>query len=217
MLAARPDGVLVKPDEPLLPLDDVYVAEASGRKSPMIAWTHSDHGSLRTAYVFAYYRQKDDFETGFTPTTFGLTGEVCVLNVRSGDARFQSARKRADIALEPEGTAYYLVAPVGKSGLAFFGDEGKFVSNGRQRIAALDDAPGQLTVTVTFAAGEKFVRLFGYAKKAPKIVARTGSAGTLLFDSKTGRFSADVMPATKVTNVGSDPIQTAIVTFQTFF
>jgi hypothetical protein len=217
MLAARPDGVLVKPDEPLLPLDDVYVAEASGRKSPMIAWTHSDHGSLRTAYVFAYYRQKDDFETGFTPTTFGLTGEVCVLNVRSGDARFQSARKRADIALEPEGTAYYLVAPVGKSGLAFFGDEGKFVSNGRQRIAALDDAPGQLTVTVTFAAGEKFVRLFGYAKNAPKIVARTGSAGTLLFDSKTGRFSSDVMPATKVTNVGSDPIQTAIVTFQTFF
>ena len=91
---ARPDGVLVKPDESLLPLDSVYVAQANGRKTPMVAWTYSDHGALRTAYVFAYNRQPTDAEAEFAPTEFGLSGKVCVLDARSGNAVFQSARKR---------------------------------------------------------------------------------------------------------------------------
>ncbi|MGH7952184.1 MAG: hypothetical protein ACREFE_09730 [Limisphaerales bacterium] len=212
--AARADGVLVKPDEPLLPLDDIYIADANGRKTPMVAWTRSDHGSLRTAYVFAYNRQKSDAEADFTPMEFGLKGNVCVLDTQSGSAHFQSARKRVGIALTPDGTAYYEVTPVGKSGLAFFGDEGKFVSNGRQRIAALDDAPGKLTVTVIFAAGEKSVRLFGYAKKIPTATAQIGSVGTLAFDAKTRRFSVELKPGGTVTNSGKDPIQTAMVVFE---
>ena len=209
---ARPDGVLVKPDEPLVPLDEVYLAEASGKKSPMVAWTYSDHGSLRTAYLFAYNRQETSSQTGFTPAALGLKNEVCVLNARSGAAQYQSAGKRFVFALNPGETAYYLVAPVGQSGLAFFGDAGKYVSNARQRIATLDDAPGRLTVTVTFAAGEKSVRLFGYAKKVPIVTAQSGSAGTLNYDAGTGRFSVEVYPAAAII-AGQDPTQTAVVEF----
>jgi hypothetical protein len=209
---ARPDGVLVKPDKSLLPLDEVYLAEASGHKSPMVAWTYSDHGPLRTAYLFAYNRQETNSETGFTPTALGFKGKVCVLNTRSGVAQTQSAGKRFAFTLNPEETAYYLVTPVGQSGLAFFGDEGKYVSNGHQRIAALEDAPGRLTVTVTFAAGEKSVHLFGYAKKAPTVAAQSGSAGTLTYDAGSGRFNVKVSPAAAII-AGQDPTQGAVVTF----
>jgi hypothetical protein len=212
MRVARPDGVLVKPDEPLVPLDEIYLAEASGHKSPMVAWTYSNHGPLRTAYLFAYNRQETNSEAGFTPASLGFKGKVCVLNARSEAAQYQSAGKFFAFALKPEATAYYLVAPVGQSGLAFFGDEGKYVSNGRQRIAALDDAAGQLAVTVTFAAGEKSVRLFGYARHVPKVAAQSGSADTLNYDAKSRRFTVEVFPAATIIP-GQDPTQTAVIKF----
>jgi hypothetical protein len=210
---ARPDGVLVKPDEPLLPLDEVYIAQANGRKSPMVAWTHSDHGSLRTAYVFAYGRDSTDKETGFMPADFGFSGDVYILNVRAGIAQKQAAGERFAFSLDRRGADYFIVAPVGQSGIAFFGDEGKFVSNGRKRIAGIQDVPGRLTVTVTFAAGEKSVRLFGYAAHAPHAAAQRGSAGAVTYDAASGRFSMDVTPASGVIkeSPGGDPIQTAVI------
>jgi hypothetical protein len=211
--AARPDGVLVKPDEPLLPLDEVYIAEANGKKSPMVAWTYTDHGPLRTAYVFAYNRQETNSETSFIPAALGFKGKVCVLNVRAGIAQNQSAGKRFAFTLNPEETAYYLIAPIGQSGLAFFGDAGKYVSNGRQRIAALDNTPSRLTVTVTFAVGEKSVRLFGYARHAPSVAAQSGSVGALNYDAGSGRFSVKVSPAAAII-AGQDPTQSAVVEFR---
>jgi hypothetical protein len=211
---ARPDGVLVKPDESLLPLDSVYIGQANGRADPMVAWTYTDHGSLRTAYVFAYNREQADANASFVPTDLGLRGKVCVLNVRSGTAVFQPARKRVRLSLEPGGTAYYMITPVGRSRMAFFGDEGKYVSNGRQRIAALDDGPGRLTVTTTFAAGEKSVCLFGYADRSPHFVAQSGSVGDVAFDSKTHRFSVEVSPAPEVLYPGETRVQRAVVVFE---
>jgi hypothetical protein len=209
---ARPDGVLVKPDESLLPLDEVYVAQANGKRVPMVAWTYSDHGPLRTAYVFAYIREKADSAASFKPATFGLDGNVVVLDTRSGKATFQSARKNVSLSFDNARTAYYEVAPVGKSGLAFFGDAGKYVSNGQQRIASLADADDKLTATITFAAGEKSVQVFGYAKKQPRASALSGSVGDMSYDKLTGRFSVAVMPSAETSNSGGDSVQTAVIT-----
>ena len=210
LCVARPDGVLVKPDEPILPVDEAYLDDSRGQKLPMVAWTHSDHGAVRTAYVFAYSRNNATNETGFIPAAMGFQGDVCVLNWRSGTAQYQSARQRFAFRLEPGATAYYLVVPAGQSDLAFFGDAGKYVSNGRQRIAALDKTPGGLTVTVTFAAGEKSVRLFGNAPHAPTITAQCGSIGATGYHAASGRFSVEVFPATPIIP-GRDPTQNAVV------
>lgn len=80
----------------------------------------------------------------------------------------------------------------------FFGDAGKFVSCGQQRIPSVCDEAGRLDVTVTFAVGEKEVCLFGFAKTEPKVMATTGSVGKLEFDPKTGRFSVNVHPSITV-------------------
>ena len=211
--AARPDGVLVKPDESLVPVDDVYVAQAKGQKNPMVAWTYSDHGPMRTAYVFAYVREATNMDAEFTPATFGLDGKICVFDTRSGQVFFQSAQASVPIAFDATSTAYYEVVPVGKSGIAFFGDEGKFVSNGKQRIANLTETGRKLTATITFAKGEKSVRVFGFAKEMPSVTAQSGSIKGVEFDKNTGRFSVNVAPSPDVINSGSDPVQTAVVTF----
>lgn len=209
---ARPDGVLVKPDESIHPVDEAYLADAAGRRGPMVAWARTDHGARRTAYVFAYARTTERRESGFAPAEFGFEGDVCVVNARTGEARFQRAEDRFGFALAGDETAYHLVVPA-EDGFAFFGDAGQYACAGRQRIAAIDRASDGLEVRVTFAAGEKSVRLFGYARRAPLAIARSGGAGAVDYDAKSGRFTVEITPAAPIVP-GRDPTQAAEVEFQ---
>lgn len=211
--AARADGVLVKPDVPLLPADEIYLAEANGLKPPMIAWTYTEHGSRRTVYVFSYNRQDAPAEVGFVPSSFGLSGDLYVYDPRAHAARRVAAGERVTFALDKSATAFYVLAPVGRSGLAFLGDEGKFVSTGRKRISAIKETPGGLTATITFASGEKTVRLFGYAPRAPQVKAVAGTVSDSAYDAASGRFEFTVAPAPTVTKEepGGDLIRQAKV------
>lgn len=210
---ARPDGVLVKPDESIHPVDAMYLADATGRRDPMVAWAHTDHGTRRTAYVFAYARTAEKRGTGFTPAEFGFDGDVCVVNARTGEARFQRAGDRCAFALAGDETAYHLVVPA-EDGFALVGDAGQYAAAGRQRIAAVDPTADGLAVRVMFAAGEKSVTLFGYARSAPRVTARSGGVGAVDFDAKSGRFTVEVTPAADI-RPGCDPTQVAEVKFQT--
>ena len=77
-LAARPDGVIVKPDRPLTPIDASFIADASKKNEPMIASTYSQIGDLKTAYVFVYPQKPEQTEFHFTASDVGLTGDVYV-------------------------------------------------------------------------------------------------------------------------------------------
>jgi hypothetical protein len=212
--AARVDGVIVKPDTVLLPIDTMYASDAAAPgRSPMIAATRTDHGALRTVYLFAYNRDVSCREGTFSPAALGFAGDVVVLNVREQTVAHQAASSPVRFESNPGATAFYEVVPLGRSGIAFFGDAGKFVSNGAKRIAALDDTPDGLTATVTFAAGERSVRLFGYAPRAPRARAVRGAAGAVGFDAASGRFEVDVSPAPEITREapGGDPVQQARV------
>lgn len=212
MRAVRPDGVIVKPDEPIVPADAMYEAEAAAPDaSPMLAWTYTDHGPLRTAYVFTYRRHGPDNHVRIAPAEFGLSGATAVFEPRTGQLRHLPPGGSFEQTLPEDGTAYFIVAPVGPSGIAFFGDQGKFVTDGRQRVAALTDAGGKVSVTVIFAKGEPTVRLFGWAPRAPVARALTGSVRPVAYQADTGRFDMYVSPAPAVTleTPGGDPIQQA--------
>jgi hypothetical protein len=73
----RTDGVIVKPDAPLVPLDSAYVVEAQGKDRPLEASTFTDHGDVRTVYAVAIRLPKSQAAT-FTlnPADLGLTVSV---------------------------------------------------------------------------------------------------------------------------------------------
>src|SRR5262249_58479448 len=52
--AVRKDGVIVKPDVPLTPIDASYLNMARGTDTPQIAAAYSDFGGARTIYLFGY-------------------------------------------------------------------------------------------------------------------------------------------------------------------
>ena len=208
--AVRLDGVIIKPDTPLLPIDAMYTA---GSRRPMIAAAHTDHGALRTSYVFSYGRGLEVVSVAFTPAQVGVPREVYVYDARRRTARRLAGSDFFSFVLAPAETAYFVTAPVSHAGIALFGDAGKFVPDGRKRIAALDDEPDRLIATVTFAPEEKSVRLFGYATRRPTITAQAGSVGDVTFDKWSGRFEVQVFPGPEqgFEQPGNDPVYRAII------
>jgi hypothetical protein len=324
--AARPDGIIVKPDVPIVPTDATYVGEAAGRMPAMVAATHAAHGDLTYRYVFAYARQfaapgqiyqaedatlsgavvgRDNggyTGTGFADyqhadgdyvewtvdapaagtctlqfryangsftdrplaisvnggdagtlsfpstaavnswSTWGVVGLTATLNAgpntvratatgssggnidwlgvtegtvptgMSQNASFTLAeigesgpayvydyfagngtlvKKGGRVSAPVTGGTYWVVAPVGRSGIAFLGDQGKFVAHGAKRLEHVAD-DGAVHATVAFAAGEGPVTLHGYAPRRPSASATTGSVGAVGYDAATKLFSFTV-------------------------
>jgi len=179
--AGPPSGAGPPPGTGLLP--------AGG---PMVAATWTDHAGLRALYVFAYVRGGAGPQTvSVVPSALGLAGPSYVEDVFGGTGTLLGP----DQAYTPSvaDTAYYVVAPVGPSGIAVLGDAGAFVSLGRARISQLRD-DGTVQVGVEFAAGEQAVVLHGYAPSAPAATAVGGGLDPLDYDAASQRFSLTVHP-----------------------
>jgi hypothetical protein len=189
--AVRADGVIVKPDAPLTPTDDTILADARQEHTPLIAATQTDNG-LQTAYVFACMRTGDAANVSFTPASLGLSGTVYVYSTFDKTAMKLAASDSFTGKIGQVGWMLDMVAPVGRSGIAFLGDMDKIVCTGRQRIPSVRDEPGRLTVTVTLAPGDGPVTLHGYAASAPSVSATGGTATPITFDTATGHFSTQV-------------------------
>ena len=189
--AVRKDGVIVKPDVPLVPTDQTVLNDAQGLEAPMIAATYTDFGSVKMAYVFAHPRGSDT-RIAFQPNSLGLRGRVYVYNyfTKSGQAMDADATFSDRIAGR---YGYYIVTPVSTSGIALLGDTRQFVPMGRQRIAQVQD-DGEVEVTVNFAAGEAGRVIEGYSIKPPTVTAETGTAGAVKFDTTAKRFRFSVGP-----------------------
>lgn len=205
--SVRADGVIVKPDVPVLPLDETYLADAGTNPAPMLAAAFTDDDDLRTAYVFAWNRSREAGTTmRLNPVDLGLSGPVYVYDYFTGTVqRVESGDFLA--SLTAGGSAYFEVVPVGRSGVAFFGDEGKFVSNGRQRIASLRDDSGHLTVTVNFAVNESAVTLHGASAQPPVVSLAGGQNLPVHYDLATGHFTVEVSadPGLPVNTATGDP------------
>ena len=232
--AVRTDGVIVKPDVPITPLDRMYVAEASqrgtsfaameahslggrtrGADSPFIASTWTKDGSLRTAYVFAFSRSGLVHQkVSFSPQEAGSNGPACVYNYFAHLVRCVARGGEFSASIGPGDAAYYIVAPVGPSGIALFGDEGKFVSMGKERIPSVKEDSHSVTVQVIFARGERSVTLFGDARSRPTVTVQGGSADGVTFTRSTGYFALRVSPETNapLINLGGDEVRRVEVT-----
>lgn len=186
--AIRGDGVLVKPDAPIVPTDDTTIADAAGLDRPMVAFAYSDHGAMRALYVFAYRRGRAT-QAAFRPASLGLSGRVYVYDYFAGTGR--AIAPGATFRTTVGGGSYYIATPIGRSGIALLGDLARFASMGRQRIARLDDT-GRIEATVTFGAGERSVTLSGYAPTTPLVDVRGGHAGAISFNRAAHLFQATI-------------------------
>ena len=195
--AVRADGVIVKPDVSLVPVDDAYVNDALGLKRPMVATTYTDHNNLRALFVFAYGETPTNLAASFRPAAFGVSDNAFVYDyfaatgtVVSNGGAFNFATTMPD---NVSGGSYFIAVPIGASGIALIGDTNKFVTLGQKRISSLSDT-GVLRATVVFAPGETNVTLCGYAPTNPFVFALAGSTNNVTYSPATHLFSLGASP-----------------------
>jgi hypothetical protein len=189
--AVRPDGVIVKPDAPLVPLDTSYINDSQFLDAPMIASTYTDFGDSKAYYLFAYNRGPD-MQVNFKIADLGVKTAAYVYNYFAGTGTLAGPDEVFSESMT-DGRAYYVISPIGKSGIAILGDRGHFVSLGKKRVTQLAD-DGAVHVTMSFAEGETSRVLHGYSPSTPDVAAVTGDVGPVNYDPASQRFSLAVMP-----------------------
>lgn len=189
--AVRRDGVIVKPDAPLTPIDSSYSNMAHGVDTPQIASTYSDFGALRTWYIFAY-AQGSNLQAKFSLSDFALDRPAYLYDYFGGNGEVVNP---SDVLEKPiPGDALYLVlAPIGPSGMAVLGDIDQFVPMGKKRVPALVD-DGEIHLTVAFAKGETARVIQGYSPFGPAAKATDGGIGPVQYDAASRQFQIPVMP-----------------------
>jgi len=163
-----------------------------------VASRFTDHGGLRSLYVFAYARDGGTQAASFAPSTLALGGAAYVYDVFDETGRLLAPGERFNASVSTG--SYFIVAPVGLSGIAFLRDLGELVSLGQKRISQLAD-DGTVRATVEFARGEQAVTLHGYAPGPPTVVATDGAVDGLTYDASTQRFQFGLRPNTAPVSV----------------
>jgi hypothetical protein len=210
LCAVRADGVIVKPDAPMVPLDSAYLADARKQMAPLVSGTFTDHGGIRTAYIFAFNRPGTaGGNVEFGPGELGCPGEAYVYDYFSGTGRLLARDAAFSARLAENGSVFYLVASIGKSGIAFLGDKTKFVGTGKQRVSSLRDNTSGLEVSVVLAANESSVTLHGYAAVAPKVTVTLGRSEPVQYDPAAGYFTVQISPnpAARIDDSRVDPVR----------
>jgi len=205
MKSARADGRLVKPDQPIVPSDDTFVADAKNTGAPMVAWTDTQHGR-RTVYVFCERRSSP--AVSFKPASMGIDGDCYVYNNATGTGQHIDAGGTYVDTIPTSGVNYYEIAPVDNQGIAFLGDYAKFVGNGKARISELSGLTGNaLRATVLMSPADAPVTLHGYSQARPVVASSNGRVGRVHYEASTGRFIFDIQPgeSAKPAIVDGDP------------
>ena len=190
----RRDGVIVKPDVPLTPLDSTYVARSASQTAPVVASTYTDHGGVRTSYVFGYATTDGSQSAiSFTAQSLGIGGTVYVYDYFGKEGSVVGAGEQFTDTVDYNGS-YFIVAPIGASGMALIGDAGRFVGCGKKRIASKAD-DGTLNVSINFAAAEEHVVLRFYSPAKPLVQGVVGRVNRLV-DEGAGLYRVTVTPGT---------------------
>ena len=190
--AVRADGVIVKPDVPLTPLDSSFWNDSQDADAPMIAATYSDFGELRGWYFFLY-AQGATTQAQFRLTDAGVNPNRPVYLYDHFAGTGQVVRPDELLTEDVSQNRYLVGAPIGPSGMALLGDTGQFVTLGKKRVTALSD-DGALHVRLAFAPGETARTLQGYSPDAPSVAASDGAAALSGYDSTTRIFTVTVWP-----------------------
>jgi hypothetical protein len=196
---ARADGEIVKPDEPLMPLDVSYLSQAQRTDAPIIAATFTRHGSHDTAYLLAFADapSKAPMDFSLTPMALGFSGTVAAFDPMSETLVMVDSKEAISGKLAgPNAFAYRVIAPVSASGIAVIGDIGKFVSMGRKRVTSYQDLAHGVRMKLAFAADDPAITVAGYARSPIAAHAKGATILSTVRDPRTGLFKVELRPIT---------------------
>jgi len=192
--AAMPDGTIVKPDQPLVPIDATYLGGATRKQDPFIASTFTDHNGIRATYVFAFPRLRTNRSVVFKLADVGVKSSAYVYDFNTNEGGFVGKDGSVHASIGKSDYGYWMIEEPTISGIVLLGDLGKFVPTGKQRIPSLVEKKDGLNLSLRFAKDESDVVLEGVSSKPPFVKVIRGTATISAFDPGSGRFTMKVRP-----------------------
>ena len=166
----RADGVIVKPDDAITPLDATYIEQANDRRLPIVAAAHTRHQRSITSYVFAFGQPAEQRTARLSPSALGHKGPVYAYNYFDGYGMHLQPGQAVEFAVPDDGACTGSSSRSGPSGVGSLGDGGKFVSNGRKRVARIMDT-GVYYSTGHFFRGRTPAAFLRFSLARPKVRA----------------------------------------------
>ena len=219
--AVRKDGVIVKPDVPLTPVDSTFIAEAQGHTPVIVCKTYAlAQGRVsRMSFAFEQKRKNSNDAMPFKldPKELGITSPVFAYDFFASNGKLIQKDETISKQLGDDQMSYEILAPVGPSGMAFIGDTGKFITRGKQRIAAIEEDANHLQTTILAAPGENEITLALYSSKKPEIKVAGGfSCDNVSYNADTQIARARIAPDpdAPLTIINGDRVHEIKVTFR---
>jgi hypothetical protein len=194
----RHDGLIVKPDQPLVPSDASFIRWSAGGYA-ITGFTYSQFTNKKIVYVFDYANGTARYRSGFTPSEFGLTGKVYAYNYFAKSGKLIDAT--GPVTDSVANWNYYVLSPLGIAGLTVVGDTGKFVTCGTNRIRSVTEVAGKMTLSVAFGAFDSLspdqkATIRGYSAESVIVAAGTNATvGNESYNQTSGIFQFDFAPA----------------------
>ena len=174
----RADGLVLKPDRPIVPLDRSYLDGSA------VGYTESAHNGRQWYYVLslpaAGYREE------FSVSDVGAAGSWVVYDWDRKTVSLEEGNSPVRL-LRGAKHQYFVLAPLFENGMAVIGDPEKFVTMADQRIASVEATKTSVRVGVTADAKDAPV-LLGYSARKPS--GMQSESGKLTEYSNQGELKA---------------------------
>jgi hypothetical protein len=181
----RRDGLAVRADIPMTPNDATYIRRISGSRTYTCS-TYSQVSGKKVVYVWDWANSATNYSSNFKPSDFGMSGNVYVYNyfdnvgsmIAAGTTYTYGISGGTPGALGTD-WKYYILSPIGSSGMALLGDQEKFVTCSKNRISSITENSTTLTVSVAFGAydsanPDQAATIFGYSPTSVTVTAASG-------------------------------------------
>ncbi|MFH1537534.1 MAG: hypothetical protein ABIH66_01150 [bacterium] len=171
MLMADEDGVLVKPDHPLIPIDRMFYKDPLIMPESLIGYTSSAVSGKTWYYVLALNTNQAMTKSKFllTPGDLSLQGGYVAYDFLAEKALPLDRDFSIERKLKPTGIFYLVLAPLTAQGRALIGDVGKYVTASDERILYWEDSKDGMEIDLNGPEGSA-TKLLVYSESEPKKV-----------------------------------------------
>ncbi len=177
----RADGALVRPDVPVAAIDRAVFDAPVWTGALLVGSAHTDHAAGRWGYAVTanvgMEPKPNTRHVGFTDLGDDCPASAAIAVYDWRTARLDVAPRDGgyEVALEPAGWDYRVLAPVLANGIAVIGDPDVYATAGDARIAEVSLDGDDVTVAV-LGANER-VRVTGWSARPLAVRAWAPSAG----------------------------------------
>jgi hypothetical protein len=151
------DGLLLKPDRPIAPLDRSYITGAA------LGYTQSTIGNHSWYYVLSL--PPGGYFPVFTPSDLGISEASISYNYDTGLASI--VQPQSPIYLDAVAKHQYFVLAPFVDGIAVLGDTSKFITMADMRVASVEQEPGKAVVVGVIANQARSPVIAGFDIRHP--------------------------------------------------